>query len=83
MITAMTYIYVRQHHWMGCLNGLNVYVPTPGDGSGRWFIIATLLSHSAGYEIDFALAYNKLGSLGAKFNPDAYLYPIDVLDVNL
>ncbi|GAX83707.1 hypothetical protein CEUSTIGMA_g11132.t1 [Chlamydomonas eustigma] len=35
------------------------------------------------YEVDFAVVYNKLTNLGASYNPDAYLFPLKVMDINL
>ena len=37
----------------------------------------------ADYEVDFAAYFNKLCSLGAKYNPDAYLFPLKVMDMKL
>jgi hypothetical protein len=34
---------------------------------------------SSDYEIEFAIAYNKLAKLGAKFSDTAYLYPEPLL----
>jgi len=35
------------------------------------------------YEVDFAAVYNKLTNLGASYNPNAYLFPLKVMDINL
>jgi hypothetical protein len=29
-------------------------------------------------QVDFLTVYNKAASLGAKFNPDAYLHPVEM-----
>ena len=37
----------------------------------------------SGYEVEFAATFNKLCNLGAKLNPEAYLFPLKVIDIKL